>query len=55
MSKSKSVNHIDELIKRIPIILSDEDKDIRSSGLEVVKIMLESTDISLVLGIAFFE
>ena len=52
MSKSKSVNHIDELIKRIPIILSDEDKDIRSSGLEVVKIMLDSTDISLVLATA---
>ena len=52
MSKSKSVNHIDELIKRIPIILSDEDKAIRSSGLEVVKIMLDSTDISLVLATA---
>ena len=47
MARSKSVNHIDELIKRIPIILSDEDKDIRSSGLEVVKIMLENTDIRL--------
>ena len=43
MTSTKNVNHVDELLKRLPVVMTSEESDVRSSSIELVKIMLDST------------
>ena len=46
MSSSKSISHLDELLKRLPVVMTSEEPEVRKSSLELVKILLDSTSVA---------